>query len=235
MKTTIFGTLTQGLVHLFYPSLCEGCGKALLNTETVLCIGCKMQIPQTNYHHHLINDTVLRFAGRIPIIHASTFAYFINDGLLQHLLHGLKYGNKQDIGRFLGAEFAYSLLQLTDWITTIDLIIPVPLHPKKEQARGYNQSMLLAEGMSKVLNIPATDKLLLRVKHTDSQTKKSRADRLTNMQGAFSISNTATLKNKHILLIDDVLTTGATLEACALVLLQIEGIKISIATIGIAV
>lgn len=224
----------HGLVHLVYPRLCEGCNKPLLGAEDVLCISCILQLPETGYHDAADNETALRFAGRIPFIHATSFAYFTNDGLLQHLLHGLKYADKKETGYFLGNKLG-TRLKTTKWISDIDMIIPVPLHEAKQAKRGYNQSMLLAEGMSNALSIPASDKLLKRIRDTDSQTRKTRIERVDNMSNAFELKENTHLKGKHILLIDDVLTTGATLEACALAILKEESIKISVATIGIAI
>ena len=232
MRFNVLQEIRLGLLHLFYPSLCEGCGKTLLVSEKVLCLNCALQLPLTNYHHLPDNETATRFAGRVPFEYATSFGYFTNEGLLQHLLHGLKYKNKQEIGLFLGELFAVSLLGI-DWVKTLDYIIPVPLHHKKEASRGFNQSKLLADGMGKVLKIPVNCLVLQRTRHTESQTKKSRTERLKNMDGAFSLCQPELLKDKHVFLLDDVLTTGATLESCALTLSQIEGIKISIATIGI--
>lgn len=225
--------ITHGLVHLFYPRLCEGCNKALLGSEEVLCISCTLELPKTGYHHIPDNDTAMRLAGRIPFIHATSFAHFTNDGLLQHLLHGLKYTNKKETGIYLGKQFAYDL-QKTAWIRSVDTIMPVPLHAKKEAIRGYNQSVLIGQGMSGALHIPLNSTALIRSRHTESQTQKTRAERLENMKEAFLVKDMSALKGKHVLLIDDVLTTGATLEASALALLQVQDIKLSIATIGIA-
>lgn len=234
MKTLRLNELKQGLMHLFYPHLCEGCSRPLVGKEDILCIGCALQLPETGYHHIAGNETELRFAGRIPYTYATTFAYFTADGLLQHLLHRLKYSGKQEIGSYLGRCFGQRLLD-SGRITDIDIIIPVPLHKAKQAQRGYNQSLLIAQGMSEVLGIPAADDLLIRVRDTKSQTKKTRTERVNNMTDAFEVKNKGALKGKHILLCDDVLTTGATLEACALALLKEENVKISIATIGIAV
>ena len=234
MRTSFLHELKHGIIHLFYPRLCEGCNRALLSEEEVLCIGCNMHIPETGYHAIEDNETALRFAGRVPFSNATSFAYFSNDGLLQHLLHGLKYRDKKEIGHFLGQRFAESL-ESADWIREIDLIIPVPLHEAKKASRGYNQSMMIAESMGELLHIPVSDNLLLRTKDTESQTKKTRTERVNNMAGAFKIKENAALAGKHILICDDVLTTGATLEACAQALLSVGNIKISIATIGIAV
>ena len=235
MLTLKLQELRHGLTHLFYPHLCEGCSKPLLKDEKILCIGCSLQIPETGYHNIADNETALRFAGRIPFIHATTYAYFTNDGLLQHLVHGLKYKDKKEIGYYLGQKLASGLVADTMWASSIDMIIPVPLHKAKQAKRGYNQSMLIAEGMSNILHITATDRILLRTKDTESQTHKTRTERVNNMQDAFTVKDKGQIANKHILLCDDVLTTGATLEACALALMAEESVKISIATIGIAV
>jgi ComF family protein len=223
----------QGLRHLFFPDLCEGCSKPLVAAEQVLCLSCLLQLSRTEYHTIGDNDTALRFAGRLPFQQATSFAYFTAEGLLQHLLHLLKYKDKKQVGIWLGRQFAIDL-KATPWIKTIDAIVPVPLHLKKESQRGYNQSILIAEGMADVLSIPVNAKALARSRFTESQTKKTRAERAQNMQDAFIIKDATALMNKHLLLVDDVLTTGATLESCALALLKVPGVKISFATIGIA-
>jgi ComF family protein len=234
VANSFFSELNRGLVHLFYPRLCEGCGKALSGGEKVLCLGCAEELPETGYHNIPDNETALRFAGRVPFMNATSLAYFTDDGLLQLLLHGLKYKGKKEIGYYLGARLGLSLKN-TDWAGAIDTIVPVPLHRRKEAKRGYNQSMLIAEGIGDMLNIPVSGKLLLRVRDTESQTRKTRTERVNNMADAFTIPKHISLSGKHILLIDDVLTTGATLEACALALLKQEGVRVSIGTIGIAV
>lgn len=198
-----------------------------------MCISCAIELPETGYSEIEDNDAALRFAGRIPFSYATSLAYFTSEGLLQHLLHGLKYKGRKEIGVYLGRRLGESLLK-TEWASSVDLIIPVPLHKSKKAKRGYNQSLLIAEGIGTILNIPASDELLTRVRDTESQTHKTRLERVTNMEDAFRVKEGA-LSCKHILLCDDVLTTGATLEACALALLKEENIKISIATIGIAV
>ena len=232
--TQLFGNLSHGLLQLFYPHLCEGCRKTLIANEQVLCMSCELQLPETGYSNIENNETELRFAGRIPFMHGASFAYFVDDGLLQHLMHGLKYRSKKQTGLYLGSLFGQRLLQ-TQWINHIDAIIPVPLHPAKEAERGYNQSLLIAEGMAKQINKPVVKDLLIRNRKTESQTKKTRNERVDNMAGAFSISRRGALTGLHILLCDDVLTTGATLEACAQALMTEESVKISMATIGIAV
>ncbi len=226
--------MAHGLSHLVFPRLCEGCGKPLLAEEEVLCLNCNVfNLPRTAYHHIPENETAMRFAGRVLIQKATSFAYFTADGLLQHLLHQLKYKERKEIGIFLGKQLGYDLQQL-NWHQGINYIVPVPLHPDKEAARGYNQTRLIAEGMANILGIPVVTDLLYRTRNTESQTQKSREERIANMEGAFGLKNASPYQGSHILLIDDVLTTGATLEACAHTLLAIPGSKLSIATIGVA-
>jgi ComF family protein len=227
--------IADGLTHLLFPRLCAGCSKPLLPEEEVLCLNCNVYyLPRTAYHHLHENETILRFAGRFPFEKATSLAYFTSEGLLQHLLHELKYNDRKDIGIFLGRQLAYDLEQ-TKWANGIDAIVPVPLHPDKEKLRGYNQSIIISEGMSKVLDMPAMGNALLRIRNTESQTQKTREERILNVQEAFAVKDTEKIKGKHLLLVDDVLTTGATLESCAIALLQTPGVRISIATIGIAV
>lgn len=226
--------LAEGLSHIIYPRLCEGCSKALLQEEDVLCLNCSIyNLPRTAYHHIPENETYMRFAGRFPIEKATSLAYFTPNGLLQHLLHRLKYEERKDIGTYLGRQLGGDILQ-TGWAKGIDVIVPVPLHPKKEAARGFNQTIIIAEGMAEMLHLPVAAKAVQRVRFTESQTNKTREERLENVQGAFAVSDTEQIKGKHILLVDDVVTTGATLEACTQALLAVEGVTISIATVGIA-
>ena len=234
MTGNTFYDLSRGLFYLFFPRLCVACSSTLHKGEQVLCLNCQTQLPETGYHSQPENDTVMRLAGRFPFDHATSYGYFTHDGLLQHLLHQLKYLNNQEVGPYIGARFGRALRD-TEWINDIDLIVPVPLHKTKLQKRGYNQSVLIAQGLQKTLDIPFSEHAIIRNRQTDSQTKKTREERLKNMEAAFNIPDPASLKGKHILLIDDVLTTGATIEACALVLLAVEGVRVSVATIGIAV
>lgn len=226
--------IANGLVHLVYPRLCMGCNKPLLEEEEVLCLNCNVyNIPRTAYHHIAENETAMRFAGRVRVEKATSFAYFTGEGLLQHLLHELKYNDRADIGIYLGKQLGYDLGQV-GWAKGIDGIVPVPLHPDKEKLRGFNQSRKIAEGLGLVLHLPVTDAGLYRTRNTESQTQKTREERVENMKEAFAVQNPFLIAGKHLLLVDDVLTTGATLEACALALLCAHGVKISIVTIGVA-
>lgn len=219
----------QGLSHLLYPQLCYGCRRPLQEDEDVLCLHCTQELPLTGYHHIPDNETAIRFAGRFPFTHASSLAYFTGDGLLQHLLHGLKYKGRKDIGLFLGRTLGYALQQ-AGVVIDADAIVPVPLHRKKEASRGYNQSFYIAKGLGSVLGIPVDDCSLQRLRHTESQTLKNREERVKNVSDAFAWNGAAAVQK--ILLCDDVLTTGATLEACALAM---AGRQVSVVTIGIAI
>jgi len=221
-----------GLSHIFYPRACEGCRRPLLKAEQVLCLHCLDLLPRTLHAHIPQNETAMRLAGRFPFVAAASFAWFTSEGLMQHLLHGLKYKGKRETGIFLGRQFAADL-RTASWIPAIDLIIPVPLHRRKAAIRGYNQSELIAEGIGEELRIPVSGNILYRVRNTDSQTKKSREDRAENMRDAFELKRFP--EGRHVLLLDDVLTTGATLEACALTLLAGGDVRISLATIGLAI
>jgi ComF family protein len=224
----------NSLLHFLYPSLCEGCRKALLPGEEVLCISCCMALPQTKYHHIELNETALRFAGRFPFIQATSFAYFIRDGVLQHLLHQLKYEGRKKNGLFLGHQLGASLRQ-TAWATGISCILPVPLHASKNRLRGFNQSDVIAKGLSQSLALEVETDILVRIRNTDSQTRKNRAERADNVADAFSVHRPEKIRDRHVLLLDDVLTTGATLEACSKAVLAVPGTSVSIATIGIAI
>ena len=230
----LFGEVRQGITHLFYPRLCEGCNKPLVGAEDILCVACGMELPETGYHHIADNDTASRFAGRVPFVHATSLAWFTNEGLLQHLLHGLKYRNKKDIGLYLGCLLG-NRIKAAGWGNNIDMVVPVPLHRKKQAKRGYNQSMLVAEGIADALGKPASTSVLERVRNTETQTNKTRTERIANMADAFAFKPGISIAGKHLLLCDDMLTTGATMEACAIALLRHDNIKISFATIGIAV
>jgi ComF family protein len=201
--------------------------------EKIICLSCWETLPKTNFHLREKNPVAQKFWGKINIQHATSFYYFNKEGRLQQILHALKYRKQFDVGILLGQKMGVDLLY-ADWIKNIDLIIPIPLSKEKMRTRGYNQSESIALGLSAVLNIPVQINPVLRVKNTASQTNKNIAERMENVKDAFAVQDAEKLKNKHVLLIDDVLTTGATLEACARELLTIENCKISIATIAYA-
>ena len=220
-------------INLLFPDLCVLCDRALQKNEHQLCLSCLHDIPKTNYHLIADNPVEKRFWGKVPIFRATSYFFFQKGSSFQKLLHILKYKGNKEIGELLGKYAAIDLLDSPDF-TSIDFIIPVPLHPKKYKLRGYNQSEWISKGISEILNKPLDTTTLLRVRENPTQTKKTVFERFENTEGIFELSNTTLLAGKHVLLVDDVLTTGSTLEACARALLETPGIKISIFTLAIA-
>lgn len=217
----------------FFPEVCAGCEQNLSH-ENLLCIKCMYNLPTTDQFSIKDNRFTKHFVGRINLIHGAAFIEFYKDGIIQELLHKLKYKNKYYVGEFLGRMAAKRLVD-SSLFGHIDLIVPVPLHAKKRRRRGYNQCEAFASGLSEVSGIPTDFDLLLKTTHTQSQTAKSRTDRLKNVESSFTIKNDKNPSGKHILLVDDVITTGATLEACALAILDKSPFtNISMLTIAIA-
>ena len=221
------------LINLFFPNVCVVCGEALNKQEEVVCLLCLVKLPKTSFHLHEDNPVSRVFWGRVNLNAASSFLFFNKGGSVQDLMHALKYKSRKEVGVYLGEQFGRELNEST-LFKDIDLIIPVPLHPKKLHKRGFNQSATIASGLSKKLNAPVDTENFIRLVNTDSQTKKSRYKRWENVKGVFGIRNKEKLTGKHILLVDDVLTTGATLEACASILLELENTKVSAATLAYA-
>ena len=221
--------MLKDLLHLFYPNLCEGCRQPLVKGEDVICIGCEAHLPVTDYTK-TENETAMLLWGRVPYKHATSLLYFTDESLTQHLIHRLKYKERKPIGTYIGKQLAR---RVAGW--QVDAVIPVPLYKKKEAKRGFNQSTVIAEGISMALNVPVWTDVLHRARHTETQTDKNREERIANVADAFIATTTDKAKGKHLLLIDDVLTTGATIEACANALAVLPHISISVATAGIAV
>lgn len=226
-------TSWDSVLELFFPQLCLACQQAPIATGAILCVPCQYHITPTKYHLQTTNPVLERFLGRVELEHACTGFLFTKGGLLQQLIHELKYNNQQQVGLELGRACG-RLLQETAPYDSIDCIIPVPLHPKKLQQRGYNQAALFAQGIAAILQKPCLEEHLIRAKYTNTQTKKSRLERLANVEDAFAVQQEEALQQLHILLVDDVITTGATLEACAQQLLAIKGVRVSIAAIALA-
>lgn len=230
---TTFVQPILNLADLFYPRLCLACQKKLVSAETSICIHCDYKLTPTNYHAINPNPVLERFWGRVELEHATTAYSFNKGGLLQHLIHQLKYENKPQIGVELGKMYG-SLLKDVAPYDSVDYIIPVPLHPKKKHLRGYNQAAMIAKGLGFAMEKQWSSDYLIRTDNTETQTKKSRLDRFSNVENAFGINKKNDLKGKHLLLVDDVITTGATLEACVHTLLEIDDVKISIVAIALA-
>lgn len=223
-------SLAADLVQLLFPKLCNACGKTLVKTEHMLCLTCLYDLPYTDFHSVNDNQAARQFWGRIPCIYVVAMLYFKKGTRVQQILHNLKYRSKPELGVLLGKMLGQNMQK--GMPTQIDFIIPVPLHWKKEKIRGYNQSFCIAEGLGTQLNLRVLSGVLLKGKATSSQTKKGRFSRYENLKSAFRIKDEALINDKHILLVDDVITSGATLEACATVLIA-AGIKsISIAAVA---
>ena len=228
----IYSTL-EDLIALFYPNTCIICRENLLKKEECTCTLCLYKIPKTDCFKHKDNLVSKLFWGRVHLENAVALYVFHKEGSVQKLIHELKYEGGKRTGVFLGKQLGYALKENGSF-SDVDYIIPIPLHPKKEKLRGYNQSKYIAKGVREVLEIKINTRSLIRTENTDSQTRKKRFSRWENMMNSFALKRANELKNTHILLIDDVVTTGATLEACAQKLLEIEGVKVSIATIAVA-
>lgn len=223
--------VVEELAHYFYPNRCAACETKLLSKEEGVCLHCLYKLPKTNNFDETNNIGEVRLAGRFPFEHVASFAFFTKQGLLQSLIHELKYNNKPILGNLLGSLFGQDM-QGSNFLKPIDVIVPVPLHPKKKVIRGYNQAEAFAQGISKATSIPVSVGELIRVINNPTQTKRSKTQRWENVKGIFEVKDLDAFQNKHVLLVDDVLTTGSTLEACANALLECSDVKISIATIG---
>lgn len=221
----------KDFTHLIFPHHCEGCGTDVLNDDDLLCAKCLHELPATNYFSSANNPVEKIFYGRCNIVSAAAAFYFTKNSLLQHLLIQLKYKSNKEVGYFLGRLMALQMQQ-SNKFNCIDALVPLPLNPKKESKRGYNQAALICEGITEILQIPILYNAVERVVFTETQTKQDRIHRWQNMENVFAIQNLASIQNKHILLVDDVVTTGATLEACANAILQNTNTKLSIATVA---
>jgi ComF family protein len=224
-------TVIDSLTHLFFPHICAGCASDVINKNQLLCLACMEKLPLTNYHAHADNPVEKTFWGRIPLNHATSYLYFTKDSIVQQLMHQFKYKGNQEIGLYFGRKMG-SALSTAARVGKPDLLVPLPLHPKRQQKRGYNQAEVLCRGMAESMGIPVLEHVVTRASQTQTQTHKNRESRWQNMEGKFVLKDPSALENKHVILVDDVITTGATLEACGVELLKVRGLLLSIATLA---
>ncbi|MCG8341030.1 MAG: ComF family protein [Cytophagales bacterium] len=225
--------MLNDFISLFFPPCCLLCKTPLIRSEKLICTTCFWELPLANAHLEEDNPVAEKFYGKVALKHAMAFYKFRKGSKIQLLLYQLKYKNKPQIGEIVGRKYG-SILRDEKWHKAFDLIIPVPLAITKLRQRGYNQSAFFAKGLSEALAIPWSDRCLKRVKETLSQTRKDRLARWKNVATVFSVENAMIIRGKRILLVDDVVTTGATLEACALTLLAAKSKEVSVATIAVA-
>ena len=223
-----FKEIQESFFHLLFPHVCSGCGNDLLSEESMLCMRCVDAMPETNFDIHPNNPVEKKFWGRLQLVAATAQYYFTKESLMQLLMHQFKYKNNKDLGLQLGRMMGESLKRSNRF--NVDALIPLPLFPAKEKKRGYNQATILCNGMAEYMNIPVLNDVIIRPQFTETQTRKGRIERWLNMEGKFILKNPEAISNKHILLVDDVVTTGATLEACGTELLKAENVRLSIAT-----
>ncbi|MCC9135681.1 ComF family protein [Pontibacter silvestris] len=224
------------MLSLLFPQVCYACDGALVRGEKFICTDCNIKLPYTDYHVHgatALNPLQQRFWGKVPVRFAFSYLHFRSKGRVQRLLFKLKYKGAQELGEFLGQHYG-ALLFDHQYASQFDLILPVPLHKLKLRKRGFNQSDSFAKGLAEAMQIPWRGNVLERTVNTSTQTRKNRLDRWQNVEQVFQVRQPDQVKGKRVLLVDDVLTTGATLEACAVALLKAGAAEISVATIAAA-
>jgi len=227
--------LLADLVSLFFPQVCLACHEPLVAGETHLCTTCRTELPYTDYHllPPAHNPLARRFWGKLPVQYTLSYLRFLRHGRVQELLHQLKYRGQAGVGRALGQLYGAELAA-AGLAPKFDLIVPVPLHRRKLARRGYNQAEAFATGLAAALPCPSAAHALRRTEHTATQTRKGRTERWQNVATVFEVAQPAAVAGRHVLLVDDVLTTGATLEACGAALLAAGARAVSIATIACA-
>ena len=223
----------DALARLFFPRHCVVCGDCLQQGEEALCMRCNIDMPRTGFHLQRDNEVERMFWGKIPLERATAYFYYSKGSSYRHILHQLKYNGRHDVGEAMG-RFMAAELQAAGFFEGIDVVVPVPLHRSKQRARGYNQSECIARGIARVTGIGVDRASVVRLKNTATQTRKSAYERWENVREIFAVRHPERFAGKHLLLVDDVLTTGATLTACADAFTSVEGIRISILALAVA-
>ncbi len=226
-----FSKIINDINYVLLPPVCFGCNAQLIRGEQFLCTVCRYDLPITEFNFTQENAVDRIFYGRVPIEKAVSFLFFHKNGIVKSLLHQLKYKNQQEIGRFLGKWYAETVGEQGSF-PMLDAVIPVPLHPKKQRKRGYNQVSLFAEQLAQYAEAPCLENVLIKTANTRTQTKKNRLNRLLGSRNLYEVRNPIDIRGKNILLVDDVITTGATIESCAKALLQVENVRIYVATMA---
>ncbi|MDP4281020.1 MAG: ComF family protein [Bacteroidota bacterium] len=224
----------EDFFSLVFPKICVACGNNLLKNEFVICTRCEYHLPKTGFHLDPENPASRLFWGRVRLENCASYLFFTKGEKVQRMIHHLKYKGRKDIGFFLGKRYGYSLRESPSFMS-VEVIVPVPLHKKRLMQRGYNQSEQFANGLKASMGIPVDSYALIRTKNTGTQTKKSRFSRWENVAEMFYVPDPSRIAGKHVLLVDDVITTGATLEACARAMLKFPGVKVSVASIAVAI
>ena len=220
----------NGLLHLIYPKVCAGCGTDLAGHDQLICLECMDALPLTGFHQHDDNPVKQIFRGRLDVSCASSYVYFTKQSVMQRLLHELKYKGNREVGYFFGRRMAQALKKNASY-NDVQALIPMPLHHSREKKRGYNQATVICEGMAEVMQIPVMEKVVRRNRVTETQTRKNRTQRWENIEHTFSLTDKS-IAGTHVLLVDDVLTTGATLEACGAELLKVDDVRLGIVTLA---
>ena len=227
-------TIWNNLLNLFFPNLCRLCKRQLIDGEEQICLFCLCDLPRTKYHKRKDNPVEQLFFGKNQIEYATAYLHYEKGGKVQRLIHSIKYHDNKELGLILGRHFAQELRTDGSPLCDVDVLIPVPLHRRRKRQRGYNQSEWIARGIASIWNKPIDTESLIRTSNSKTQTRKTVYDRWLNVSSIFQARQTEGLKDKHILLIDDVITTGATVSACAKALANIQGIRISILALSVA-
>lgn len=222
--------LGSDLIDLFYPRLCLGCEGTLRRNESFICLHCYYYLARSGDFENRENELEKTFQGRLPLKWAAALYRFRKKGRVQNLIHNIKYRGQNEAAKFIGEEYGRALKNSA--LNLPEKIVPVPLHKKKLKERGFNQSTWFAYGIASQLGVPVLEDALKRNVYTETQTKKSRYERWKNVGEIFSLDNPDAIKNCHLLLVDDIVTSGATMEACGIKLLEAENVQLSIGVIG---
>lgn len=223
--------LRNPFLTLFFPKVCCCCGKHLHAKLNHICLTCRSNLPKTNFHLYAENPLQKLFWGRIHFENVFSYYKFVGSGKIRRLIHHFKYKGMKEIGLTVGQMYGKELVSAGS-LKKIDCIVPIPIHSKKKKQRGYNQSHYFADGISMATGIECVKEAVIKKVHTSSQTKKSRYKRWKNVETSFEVIQPEKLMHKHVLLVDDVLTTGATIEACGQKILALQGTKITVASMA---